>query len=467
MKTETVQPNIKNFIKSLRDIGYSFEIAVADIIDNSITAKAKQIDILIIPEPDLTFELLDNGTGMCERDLVEAMRLATKNPDEKREKNDLGRFGLGLKTASFSQCKKLTVITKNKNKIYARRWDLDYLAIVNEWELITPEANSVEQYRLYSKFQECESGTLVVWEEIDRYNKKKMSTVISDLGDHLSLVFHRFLEARPGTSKIGIRINGRDIKPFDPFNKAHPATQQIPDEKINLYGDSIVVQPFILPHHSKIGRNDYDFYATTEGYIKSQGFYLYRENRLLIYGTWWGLHKASDAHKLVRIKIDISSEQDKYWGIDVKKSKASPSPEVRSELKRIIKKVTVQGSRPYSGRGRRIRDNNTTRLWCLVPHNEKISFELNQDHPSYTAVMNELNDNQTTIVNQYLKAIQSYIPIEAIQAQLQERPHDIDQKSILNDDEAQSLIMHLQETGNELADIIMTEIYKDRVGNDE
>ncbi len=467
MKTETVQPNIKNFIKSLRDIGYSFEIAVADIIDNSITANAKQIDILIIPEPELTFELLDNGTGMCERDLVEAMRLATKDPDEKREKNDLGRFGLGLKTASFSQCKKLTVVTKNEKEIYARRWDLDYLATVNDWELITPEANSIEEYRLYSKLQECESGTLVVWEEIDRYSKKKMSTVISDLGDHLSLVFHRFLEARPGTSKIGISINERDIKPFDPFNKSHPATQQIPDEKINLYGDSVVVQPFILPHHSKIGRNDYDFYATTEGYIKSQGFYLYRENRLLIYGTWWGLHKASDAHKLVRIKIDISSEQDKYWGIDVKKSKAAPSLEVRNELKRIIKKVTVQGSRPYSGRGRRIRDNNTTRLWSLVPHNEKISFELNKDHPAYTAVMDGLNDDQTIIVDQYLKAIQSYIPIEAIQAQLQERPHDIDQKSILNDDEAHCLIEYLQETGNELADLIMTEIYKDRVENDE
>jgi len=467
LKTETVQPNIKNFIKSLRDIGYSFEIAVADIIDNSITAKAKNIDILIVPEPDLIFELLDDGTGMSENELIEAMRLATKDPDEKRERNDLGRFGLGLKTASFSQCKRLTVITKRENQVFARRWDLDYLGKVNGWELITPESSSIEKYGLYDKLQGYESGTLVVWEEIDRYSKKKMSTVISDLGNHLALVFHRFLEVRPGMSKVGISINKREINPFDPFNKSHPATQQIPDEKINLYGDSIIVQPFILPHHSKIGRSDYDFYATTEGYIKSQGFYLYRENRLLIYGTWWGLHKTSDAHKLVRIKIDISSEQDKYWGIDVKKSKATPSLEVRNELKRIIKKVTVQGSRPYSGRGRRIMDTNTTRLWSLVPYNEKISFELNKEHPAYTATMSELNENQFTVVDQYLKAIQSYIPIEAIQAQLQERPHDIDQKRILKDEEAQSLMKYLQDTGNELAKLIMTEIYKDRMDNDE
>ena len=119
-----------------------------------------------------------------------------------------------------------------------------------------------------------------------------MATTISELRDHLSLVFHRFLEARPGMKKIDITINENKITAFDPFNKNHPATQQIPDEKIYLYGEQINVQPYILPHHSKIEKREYDFYATAEGYIKSQGFYLYRENRLLIYGTWWGLHKA-------------------------------------------------------------------------------------------------------------------------------------------------------------------------------
>lgn len=467
MITETVQPNIKNFIKSLRDIGYSFDIAVADIVDNSITASAKNIDIQIIPEPELSFELLDDGIGMNEFELVEAMRLATKDPDIKRNKNDLGRFGLGLKTASFSQCKKLTVLSKHKNQIFARQWDLDYISEVNEWELITPEISSFFETQLYEKLNKSDSGTLVIWENIDRYDKQKMSSTISDLGNHLSLVFHRFLEQRPGIHKINITVNGRRIMPFDPFNRNHPATQQIPEEKITLYGETIVVQPFILPHHSKIERNEYDFYATVEGYIKSQGFYLYRENRLLIYGTWWGLHKATDAHKLVRIKIDISSEQDKYWGIDVKKSKASPMEEVKNELRRIINKVTVQGSRPYSGRGRKINDHTTIRLWSLIPHDNKMSFELNKEHPLYQNVMESLDDNQYLLIDRYLKSIQAFIPIEAIQAQLQERPHDIDQKSILKDEDVQCLISYLKEQGNELAELIMTDLYKDRVLKDE
>jgi len=139
MKTDLVKPNLKNFIKSLRDVGYTFEIAVADILDNSISASATEIKIYTVPKPDLVFYMLDNGKGMSNDELLEAMRLATKNPDDERDKKDLGRFGLGLKTASFSQCKKLTVISKKDNDISIKQWDLDYISEVNEWKLITPE----------------------------------------------------------------------------------------------------------------------------------------------------------------------------------------------------------------------------------------------------------------------------------------------------------------------------------------
>lgn len=467
MITETVQPNIKNFIKSLRDIGYSFEIAVADVVDNSITANAKRIDIIIVPSPEIILELLDDGFGMAEEELVEAMRLATKDPDEKRDKNDLGRFGLGLKTASFSQCKKLTVVTKKDGKICARRWDLDYISQVNEWDLISPSLSEISKYYSYKKLCTYDNGTFVVWENIDRYEENKLSETINDLRKHLSLVFHRFLVARPGIHKVEIYINEVIIEAFDPFNKDHPATQQLPEEKIFLYGEQVIVQAFILPHHSKITRSEYEYFATSEGYIKSQGFYLYRENRLLICGTWWGLHKATDAHKLVRIKIDISSAQDRFWGIDVKKSKAYPSNEIKSELRRIINKVTTQGSKPYSGRGRKIKDNTSTRFWELIPYGNKLRFELNQQHPLLVQMFQELSDEQTDLVEKYLKCVQSYIPIEAIQFQLQQRPHDIDQNSILSENEVQSLLDFLKEKGIKPEEILKTEIFKDINDDDE
>src|SRR5690606_3175789 len=147
-----------------------------------------------------------------------------------------------------------------------------------------------------------------------------------------------------------------------PFNPEHPASQQLPIEKIKIGKKNVLVQPFILPHHSKVSQAEYEKYATDEGYTKSQGFYLYRANRLLIYGTWWKLHKSIDAHKLVRIKIDITNDQDQYWGIDIKKSTASPNEEIKKDLKRIISQVTEKGSRPYTGRGRKIEDKTVNRF---------------------------------------------------------------------------------------------------------
>ncbi|MGV3589869.1 MAG: ATP-binding protein [Adhaeribacter sp.] len=222
MKTETVNPNVANFIESLRDIGYSTEVAVADLIDNSITANSSNIQIYTVAKPTMIFCLLDNGTGMSQKELVEAMRLASKNPNNSREKNDLGRFGLGLKTSSFSQCKKLTVISKKNGKIVSRQWDLTYISIKNKWLLISPV--DISHLPLFSELKNKESGTLIVWENIDRVNSENFSGMIDRLRKHLSLVFHKFLEGTVPFKKLKISINNNPIEPFNPFNHNHPAT---------------------------------------------------------------------------------------------------------------------------------------------------------------------------------------------------------------------------------------------------
>ena len=206
---------------------------------------------------------------MSELELVEAMRLASKSPEEKREKDDLGRFGLGLKTASFSQCKKLTVLSKKDNILSVRQWDLDYISQNNEWLLITPFFYN--DLPLLGKLNALESGTLVVWATIDRCQQEKFSDYIQNLRKHLALVFHRFLEAGEKFNILKISVNDNPIIPFNPFNANHPATQQISPEKIKLFGSVINIQPFILPHHSKLSPQDYEQYATKEGYVKSQG----------------------------------------------------------------------------------------------------------------------------------------------------------------------------------------------------
>jgi len=159
---EIVNPSLGNFISSLRDVGYTFEIAVADVLDNSISASAKNISIYAIHEPDVVFAMLDDGVGLDEKGVREAMRLASSNPADKRPADDLGRFGLGLKTASFSQCRNLTVVSKKDGKLSARQWDLDLLAERNEWCLLTPTIDELESLPLLHIFIFLSSPTALL-----------------------------------------------------------------------------------------------------------------------------------------------------------------------------------------------------------------------------------------------------------------------------------------------------------------
>lgn len=442
MNNEIVNPNVSNFITALRDIGYSLEIALADILDNSISAKAKNIKIYCRNKEKLKFEILDNGIGMSEIELIEAMRLGSKNPLDNRNKTDLGRFGLGLKTASFSQCKKLTVFTKKDGIISNRQWDLNYIEEKNEWRLIN--LKEFYDYELVQELDKLKSGTLVIWEEVDRINPKDLSENIVKLREHLSLVFHKFLEKK--TFKIS--INESELKGFDPFNLNHPATQELPKEEIKIGKDKIIIQPFILPHHSKVTQQEYNTYATSEGYLKAQGFYLYRANRLLIHGTWFGLHKVSDAHKLVRIKIDIPNNNDVDWGIDVKKSTAKPADYIKENLKRTVSQISVLGSRPYTGRGRKIEDTKTEKFWNLIHEtNKTISFRLNYNNKVYQALIDNLNEKQKETLLLYLNQIQEFLPLDSILSQLQQNPHDVVQKRNYSNDEKNELLEKLKTLG--------------------
>lgn len=463
MKTELAEPNLKNFIKSLRDVGYTLEIAVADIIDNSISANASEIKIYAVPEPELFFCIFDNGNGMSDDELFEAMRLATKNPDTARDKKDLGRFGLGLKTASFSQCKKLTVLSKKNFQISIKQWDLDYISQANKWELITPDLNLYRNIPFFTELSDNESGTLVVWQNIDKYKKEAFSYNIEKLRNHLSLVFHRFLEGADSFTRLKISINNNDLKPFDPFNSAHEATYEQSPEVIKFYNSNITITPFILPHHKKLSQEEWERYGTEDGYIKSQGFYLYRANRLLIHGTWWGLHKATDAHKLVRIKIDIPNNQDRYWGIDIKKSTANPLPELKHDLKRIIEKVIKDGIKPFYARYRKINDKTITRFWTIVPSKEEFYFGINKEHPLYKKLFESLSEENRYLFSTYLKSLEAYLPLDSIQFQLQQNPHKINQKKIISNDDKKELFLKLKNLGLDkeyIDSLLKTELYK-------
>lgn len=224
MKTIFLPPYAPTLIESTRAIGYTIESAIADIIDNSISAMASSIDIFFYPIEDSYIAILDNGYGMNASELESAMRYGSQNPNDKRVATDLGRFGLGLKTASTSQCRTLTVASKKNGIIEVRRWDIDHIINTKDWSLIILETEEeIDTIPHIENLCELNNGTLVVWQNLDRLKNgelnfdRSMCRKMDDVRSHLSLVFHRYLAGEAGLKKLQIKINGAEIDYIDPF----------------------------------------------------------------------------------------------------------------------------------------------------------------------------------------------------------------------------------------------------------
>ena len=392
---QKLEPLISAFITSLRNIGYSFDTAVADIIDNSISASAKNINIYIekVPEQDqFTLAIVDDGVGMDSQQLNEAMRLGSREPEEDRYCTDLGRFGIGLKTASFSMCRKLTVISKAEGLIAGASWDLDILKERNSWDLILLNNNEVQKTPFFDKLGT--EGTLVLWEKIDKIKDKWFNLVIAQLRKHLELTFHRYLEEEPGFKSIKISINKKPLVPFDPYHKSNQATQPLTEEVVN--SGACVIKPYILASKSKCSPEEYERFAGDGGYISNQGFYVYRNRRLISHGTWFRLAKKENINQLARVMIDISNENDFDWQVDVKKSRVVPPDYIKIRLKRIIDSIVDKAQKTYSPRLRKINTySNINNIWNKYLSPEKVDYKINYNHPIIQSFREHLTESQS------------------------------------------------------------------------
>jgi len=242
-----VQPSPSALVQSLRDIGYSMESAIADIIDNSITAEAKNINVNFAWNNENPWiAVVDDGYGMTPAELTDAMRLGSRNPMEDRSLEDLGRFGLGLKTASFSQCRQLTLISRKNGMLAGREWDLDLIEENpdNGWRLRVLEGSEIQQDKYIADLLSLipQSGTIVLMRKLDRYDwlEKKLNSLLEQTRIHLELVFHRFLSPQKGKKKINIFLNNGPFNAFNPFNPSHPATQELPEQSIHINEQSVL-----------------------------------------------------------------------------------------------------------------------------------------------------------------------------------------------------------------------------------
>ncbi|RAN38913.1 ATP-binding protein [Hyphomonas sp. GM-8P] len=432
-------------IESLRDIGYTLETALADIVDNSITAGARSIDIHSrIADDGLTIGILDDGCGMSRSELESAMRPGSKHPLDYRPASDLGRFGLGLKTASFSQCRKLTVLTQKNGVRSAAVWDLDHVANTNRWEVIVPD--NVEDIP-WSDMLESQ-GTLVVWEQVDRIVDEVISSdteadvnrKLDDARSHLELVFHRFLNGEPGLSKISIKFNSAPLDAWDPFARYHPATQAYPidPEEVEFRGQKITLQSYTLPHHQKCSKAEWEKNAGKGGYTRNQGFYLYREKRLILHGSWFNLARKSELTKLCRVRVDMPNGLDGAWKIDVKKASAQPPRIIRQRLRNLIEGMGDQSRRVYTRRGQRLASSTIVPLWARQVGPEGISYEINIEHPVISTFLDTLSDDEAIKFESMAKLISRSLPYDAIFADLGRDPLEVEPSA--TDEELRALL---------------------------
>lgn len=435
MHEKILPPHAASLSQSMRDLGYSLETAIADLIDNSITAGAGNINIFLdmdeTDEPCLA--IIDDGSGMTDDELLEAMRPGSRNPRDKRDADDLGRFGLGLKTASFSQCKSLTVVSQKSGELFAAQWDLDLIASRNEWVVTVPPVEAIQDLPYIDELSN--QGTYVLWRKLDRLlessvnerSKTNAYDKLSVVENHLALVFHRYIAGDYKRRRVAIQVNGHPIEAFDPFCLSNKATQLLQEEIVRIDNHEIMIQPYILPHHSKLSKKEYDFYRSRSDFVSNQGAYIYRNGRLMVWGDWFRLVPKSEATKLARIRIDFTNALDEYWTIDIKKSRAHPPYQVREKLRQIINPITEQSKRVHTGRGNRLFEQQEQPLWIRFSDRGGIRYAVNRDHPLVNTFLNTLDSDSAAALDDIVSVIERSIPLEAIYADYSSTPQSFEE----------------------------------------
>ena len=409
-------------IEALRGLGYSTATALADIIDNSITAGAKNVDLTFFwngGNSHITIQ--DDGKGMDEAELDRAMRLGEQSPLDARDGNDLGRFGLGLKTASFSQCRRLTVASRKTDAVGCLRWDLDFLTASADdgWHLIEGPADG--SHGLLDPLLAVPRGTLVLWENLDRivtpgFSEQNFLDLIDVVERHLAMVFHRYLGEQ--RHRLRIAINGRAVVAWDPFLLNHPSTWSSPSVPLGL---GIKARCHVLPHKDRLDRKQHDLAGGPHGWTAQQGFYVYRNERLLVAGSWLGLGRGrswtkEEAHRLARIRLDLPNSADADWKIDIRKSTARPPVAVRQDLTHLMEDTCRRARMVFAHRGRivgHVSDRSVVQAWRADHSNDGVRYRVELAHPAVKAVLEDAG-TLAPLVRAMIRVLEESVPVQRI-----------------------------------------------------
>lgn len=421
-------PKASSLMGSLRSMGYTFESAVADVIDNSISAHSSFVKILFPTNPldTIAVGIIDDGKGMTSEELFEAMRYGSMASEDERDKDDLGRFGMGMKAASLSQCRKLTVASYDSySKISAYTWDYTYIQKKQKWIVQELTKSEISKLPYFDILKEQKKGTLVLWQDFDVLSKSSDGQVYDTLVDlmhtldsSLALIFHRFL-TQANSPKFNIYINNQIVKPLDPFLERHSKTTFKKERTIAITDSDgkeclIRVKPFILPFATDMSEKDKKLIGGIENLRLKQGFYIYRNNRLIIWGTWFGMKPRAELTKNARIRVDIPNSLDDIWGIDIKKQNATIPKRILNQLKKTVMdalEISVN-QQTYRGRSAKI-DDETDYIWDRKEgRNQTFFYQINRESKLFQFVKENMTESDYEYLEMLVTEIERNIPTQ-------------------------------------------------------
>ena len=426
-----ISPAASSLIESMRGIGYSPETALADLIDNSVAAGARTVMVdAQWNDGNPVVAVLDDGSGMDTPELTEALRLGGSGLGMPRSPLDLGRFGFGLKTASLSQCRCVTVISRKEGRTTALALDLDVIAR-SGWIAVRPEPLPDHPYLQCLSAEE--HGTVVLWTRLDSLSglhgldRDTFFLRLQDIRSHLGMVFHRFISG--DARRIVVSINDRPVRAWDPFLTDHPSRTALPLQRMSYLGSQVDLKPYVLPHRDRFANDtEYETAGGPGGWNARQGFYVYRGKRLLVAGSWLGLGGTrtwtrDESSKLARISIDLPTDMDREWRIDVRKSQARPPGALRSRLTDIASRCRDQARQVFAWRGQttRARSDGTSHrsIWLARSVPSGTSYRLDRQHPLISSILSR-DAADTENLNALLGLIERTVPVERIWLDLTE-----------------------------------------------
>lgn len=476
---EIANPNPEFLIKSIAEQGYSLETALADLMDNSIAANATRIEVLtkIDKEPFILF-ISDNGDGMDKESLLKNMQFPSQSPEDLRDISDLGRFGLGLKTASFSQTRAFTVLSRKKgcSEYSGLTWDVNHLKNSGQWQIIINSENEinelVDQYLLVSNSHLNNSidytpNTIVIWKGLYKFenyisisNKQEAlkEEITKTTSEYLSIVFHRFMEKPLNT--LQIRINNTLVKPFNPF----PATELRSLEPLqrDFGNDFVRIQGFVLPNSSikETKDNVNTWVPQNKSLMDMEGIYIYRANRLILFGGWNGIIRKMPRLQLARLQVEIGNKVDHLFHLNVAKSQINIPYDLKQAFYRAIITLKDEAHKEYYNYGIKSfvtkSKNQDIQLYNRVPTNKGVLLTINNEFPLLKSLKKTINKEQTADLNFILK-ISSNLINKVRQVDIIEVTGDNENDGITNDEIINSIkkLLELGYTKNQIKNEVL------------